>query len=111
MPSLLQQVFSQPVNTFNFIPRSQIAEAKAHTLFEIKPRKSAVIKVQNGNVFRVVLGLIVNLHQEYTSITGIELPGIAYCVDDLLMPEIHVTRGIKFTFIVETGRNTSDKAH
>lgn len=102
-PPLWQQVVSQPANIFNNVPGSQAAEAEAHTLYEIEPWKPAVIKAQNGHVFRVVLGPTGNSQQGYTSITGIESPGLAFWIDDLLIPEIHVTRGHNYTFIVEVG--------
>lgn len=110
-PPLWQQMVTQSVNAFNSFPGSQAAEAEAHSLFEIEPWKPAIIKAANNHVFRVVLGPTGNSMQGYTSITGIESPGIAYWVDDLLIPEIHVTRGFNYTFIVETGSNSSDKAH
>lgn len=110
-PPLWQQVVNQPANIFNNIPGSQAAEAEAHTLFEIEPWRPAVIKAHNGHVFRVVLGPTGSAQQGYTAITGIESPGLAYWVDDLLVPEIHVTRGHNYTFIVETGDNATDKSH
>jgi len=41
----------------------------------------------------------------YTPITGLQSWGVAYWVDDLLIPEIHVQRGHNYTFIIEAGNN------
>ncbi|KAI2803162.1 hypothetical protein BLOT_007285 [Blomia tropicalis] len=110
-PPLWQQVVTQPANIFNTNPGMQSAEAEAHTLFEIEPWKPPVIVAQNGHVFRVVLGPTGNAQQGYTSITGIASPSKAFWIDDLLIPELHVTRGHNYTFIVETGDNATDKDH
>lgn len=108
-PSLWRQVISQPANIFNTIQGTQVAEA--HTLFEVEPWKSAVIKAQNGHVFRVVIGPAGNSNQGYTSITGIESPGKAFWINDLLIPELHLIRGHNYTFLIETGNNASFREH
>ena len=112
-PSLWRQVISQPANIFNTIQGTQVAEAdiESQALYEIEPWKPAVIKGQNGHVFRVVIGPSGSSNQGYTSITGMESPGKAFWINDLLVPELHLIRGHNYTFLIETGNNASHKSH
>lgn len=105
-----QQQSTTTTNMLNIAaPGSQPAEAEAHNLFEIEPWRPAAIRAENGHVFRVVMGPAGNPQQGYASITGLQ-PALnrAFWVDDLLIPEIHVTRGHSYTFIIETGDNRTD---
>lgn len=110
-PQLWHQVLAQSStnNKLNIAPGSQPAEAEAHNLFEIEPWRPAAIRAENGHVFRVVMGPAGNAQQGFASITGLQpTMNKAFWIDDLLIPEIHVTRGYRYTFIIETGDNRTD---
>lgn len=47
----------------------------------------------------------------YTPITGHPSWGIAWWINDLLIPELYVERGQTYTFIVEGGEDTTNPAH
>ena len=76
---------------------------------QLDPWEPAVIHAENEHVFRVVIGPGGG-ERGYTPITGLQSWGIAYWVDDLLIPEIHVKRGNNYTFVVEAGNNPSHQA-
>ncbi|CAG2101971.1 unnamed protein product [Medioppia subpectinata] len=75
----------------------------------VEPWNPSVIYAQNNQVFRVVIGPAGG-DRGYTPITGVQSWGIAYWVDDKLIPEIHVQRGDNYTFVVEAGNNPSNQA-
>ncbi|KAH9416326.1 hypothetical protein DERP_000831 [Dermatophagoides pteronyssinus] len=107
--NLWDKVINEPANIFNTIANSQVSETEI--IYELRPWKPAIIKTTNNHVFHVVIGPAGNAQQGYTSITGQESPGIAFWINDLLIPELHVVRGHDYTFLIETGDNRTDKKH
>ena len=81
--------------------------ASAYT--NVEPWAPSVIHARNDQVFRVVIGPSGG-ERGYTAITGIQGWGVAYWVDDMLIPEIHVRRGDNYTFVVEAGNNAAIQA-
>lgn len=69
--------------------------------------KPAIIK--DTNIFKVQVGPAGDKNG-YTAITGIQSWGIAYWVNNKLIPKIYVKRGTNYTFIVEGGKNPSTQA-
>ncbi|KAH7636269.1 hypothetical protein HUG17_10239 [Dermatophagoides farinae] len=102
-------LINEPANIFNTIANSQLSETEI--IYELRPWKPAIIKTNNNHVFHVVIGPAGNAQQGYTSITGQESPGIAFWINDLLIPELHVVRGHDYTFLIETGDNRTDRKH
>ena len=76
---------------------------------QVEPWKPSVINAKNNDVFRVVVGPSGG-DRGYTPITGIQSWGLAFWVNDILIPEIHVQRGHNYTFVVEAGNNPSQQA-
>jgi hypothetical protein len=74
-----------------------------------EPWTPSVIYARNDQVFRVVIGPAGG-DRGYTPITGVQSWGIAYWIDDMLIPEIHVQRGDNYTFVVEAGNNPANQA-
>ncbi len=75
----------------------------------IEPWKPSVIHAKNNQAFRVLIGPA-GADRGYTPITGVQSWGIAYWIDDMLIPEIHVERGHNYTFVVEAGDNPANQA-
>lgn len=46
----------------------------------------------------------------YTAITGIQSWGIAWWINKQLIPELHVKRGVEYTFIVSGGKDPERQA-
>jgi len=72
-----------------------------------KPWQPAVIR--DENVFRAQIGPTGN-KKGYSVITGHVSWGIAWYINGLLIPEIHVERGQTYTFIIEGGNNPVNSA-
>jgi len=65
--------------------------------------------IENAHVFRAVIGPAGG-SKGYTAITGEQSWGIAWWINGLLIPEIHVRRGENYTFIVEGGSDPGRQA-
>ena len=66
-------------------------------------------KLENVSVFKAKIGPTGG-KRGYTPITGVPSWGIAWYLNDLLIPEITVQRGKTYEFIVEGGDNPSQPA-
>jgi len=65
--------------------------------------------IENEHIFRAQIGPAGG-SRGYTAITGEQSWGIAWWINGLLIPEIHVRRGQNYTFIVEGGNDPSRQA-
>lgn len=65
--------------------------------------------IENEHVFRAQIGPAGGT-KGYTAITGEQSWGIAWWINGLLIPEIHVRRGENYTFIVEGGNDPGRQA-
>lgn len=65
--------------------------------------------IRNEKVFRAQIGPAGG-SRGYSAITGFQGWGIAWWVNGLLIPEIHVKRGENYTFIVEGGNDSNRQA-
>ena len=87
----------------------QLQSSNHDASHSLAPWRPAIVKARNNQVFRVVIGPSGG-DRGYNAITGIHSWGIAYWIDDKLIPEIHVKRGNNYTFVIETGDDPSKQA-
>lgn len=78
-----------------------------HASTRVKGWKKQIIV--NENVFQCRIGPSGG-NRGYSAITGQQGWGIAWWINDKLVPEIHVKRGHNYTFIVEGGDDRSNQA-
>lgn len=109
--NLWRKVINEPANIFNIIADSQHL-SETEIIYDLRPWPAEAIRTRGNYVFRVVIGPAGDPQQGYTSITGNESPsGLAFWINDLLIPELHVIRGHDYTFLIETGDNKTDRRH
>ncbi|KAG9509971.1 Protein Skeletor, isoforms B/C [Fragariocoptes setiger] len=65
--------------------------------------------ISDTNIFEFVIGPSGG-DKGYTALTGIQSWGIAYWVNDKLIPILKVRRGQNYTFVVQTGKNPQRQA-
>lgn len=92
----------QPVTSANLLASSTLNRQAIQSTWE-QP------VISDTNTFRVVIGPSGG-ERGYTALTGIQSWGIAYWINNKLIPILRVKRGQNYTFIVQTGKNPQRQA-
>ncbi|KAM8703020.1 hypothetical protein ACLKA7_005376 [Drosophila subpalustris] len=95
----------------NFSKRND--HACKNSLYDLKdesgPKPWPTRKIQGERKFRAVIGPTGG-KRGYTAITGGASWGIAWYINDLLIPEITVERGLTYEFVIEGGNDPTQPA-
>jgi len=100
--------FSKPLIEQNCTALNVDAIQSSSIFSEIKAHAWRQEKIRGESIFRVHMGPSGG-DRGYTGITGRPNWGLAYWINGLLIPELHVERGKNYTFIVETGNDPSNQ--